>query len=107
MRPQEQASDPSDRKLTSRRETQKKSDHDGTRAYSILTRSTTGTFPRNLETRIIQIDYLPLTSSNDDRPNLALRCRRGVVISNLRDSLPYFNYLGDSTWSACTIAPLR
>jgi hypothetical protein len=76
MQPKEQASDPAGRKRTSRREAEKKSDHDGTRAYSILTRSMTGKFPRNLQTRIVQIDDFVLTRSNAVHPNLASRCRR-------------------------------
>src|ERR1700680_603626 len=84
MRPKEQASDPVGRKRTSQREAEKKSDHDGTRAYSILTRSTTGKFPRNLQTKIVHIDDFPLTPPNDGGANLASRCRPEIVISHLR-----------------------
>ena len=84
MRPKEQAPDPAGRKRTSRGEAEKKSDHDGTRAYSIITRSMTGKVPRNLQTRIVQFNDFPLTPSNDGLPNLASRCRRENVISHLR-----------------------
>ena len=83
MQPKEQASDPVGRKRTSRREAEKKSDHDGTRAYSILTRSMTGKFPRNLQTRIVQIDDFVLTRSNAVHPNLCFTLQARIVISHL------------------------
>src|ERR1700737_2200544 len=93
MRPQEQAADPPGRKRTSRRETQKKSEHDGTRAYSILTRSTTGKFPRNLQTKIVQIDDFPLTPPNDGGANFCSTLQaRDRDFTPAPNRLPHFNY---------------